>query len=88
MKGIALELGPHGIRANMLEPGFWIGSSHAQHPLEYIHATVAQIPLRRLPGVEDAAEAAVFLSSTAAKYITGVSVPVDGGVSIPHRRVS
>lgn len=88
MKGIALELGPHGIRANMIEPGFWVGSTLTSHPPDYIDATISQIPLRRLPEAEEAADAAVFLSSMAAKYITGVSVPVDGGVSIPHRRIA
>ncbi len=88
MKGVALELGPHGIRANMIEPGFWVGSGLTAHPPEYIDATVLQIPLRRLPDAEDAADVAVFLSSEAAKYVTGVSVAVDGGVSIPHRRVA
>jgi 3-oxoacyl-[acyl-carrier protein] reductase len=88
MKGIALELGPHGIRVNMIEPGFWVGSAVTSHPEDYVAATVAQIPLRRLPDAEDAADTAVFLCSTAAKYITGVSVPVDGGVSIPHRRTN
>lgn len=88
MKGIALELGPHGIRANMIEPGYWVGSALTTHPEGYADATIAQIPLRKLPDASDAADAAVFLSSNAAKYITGVSVPVDGGVSIPHRRIT
>ncbi len=88
MKGIALELGPHGIRANMIEPGYWVGSALTTHPPGYADATIAQIPLRKLPDANDAADAAVFLSSSAAKYITGISVPVDGGVSIPHRRIT
>ena len=88
MKGIALELGPYGIRVNMIEPGFWVGSALTTHDPAYIDATVAQIPLSRLPRANEAADVAVFLSSHAASYITGVSLAVDGGVSIPHRRVA
>lgn len=88
MKGIALELGPYGIRANLIEPGFWVGSALTTHDPSYIEATVAQIPLRRLPEADEAADVAVFLSSQAASYITGVSLAVDGGVSIPHRRIT
>ena len=89
MKGIALELGPYGIRVNMIEPGFWVGSALAElHNQAYIDATVAQIPLSRLPRANEAADVAVFLSSHAASYITSMSLAVDGGVWIPHRRVA
>lgn len=85
MKGIALELAPHGIRVNMIEPGLALGSAGTSFPEGYVAAIERQIPLGRLIAPGEAADAAVFLASAAAAYITGASVPVDGGGSIPRR---
>ena len=85
MKGVALELAPHGIRANVIEPGLALGSDTVDFPDGYVAAIEQQIPLRRLIKEGEAADAAVFLASAAASYVTGMSLPVDGGGSIPHR---
>jgi NAD(P)-dependent dehydrogenase (short-subunit alcohol dehydrogenase family) len=45
-------------------------------------AFIERTPLGRLGGVEDIAEVVAFLSSPAARWITGVSLPVDGGMSL------
>jgi len=85
VKGVALELAPYGIRANVIEPGLALGSGTASFPDGYVAAIERQIPQRRLIRAGEAADAAVFLASSGASYITGTSLPVDGGGSIPHR---
>ena len=47
-----------------------------------------RIPLRRMGGENDAANAVLFLASDEAAYITGAAIPVDGGSSIPRRALS
>lgn len=56
-KGFALELAPHGIRVNLVEPGFAAGSEVSPLSEEHVRTTVAGIPLGRVAAPEDAAEA-------------------------------
>ncbi len=81
-KGQALELAPHGIRVNVVEPGFAPGSEVSVLPAEYVARMTARVPLGRNSGPEDAANAVLFLCSEAAEYITGAVLGVDGGNSI------
>lgn len=83
MKNIAVEYGPHGIRANTISPGpmdtpglrAWLGTFE-NGPARY----AAQIPSGRLGTADDIAQAAVFLASDAAQFINGVVLPVDGAI--------
>ncbi len=86
-KVLALELAADGIRVNALAP---VATDTAMLP-QFLGpddperaraAFIAGIPLGRLAQPEDIADAAVFLSSDAARFITGVVLPVDGGRSI------
>jgi 3-oxoacyl-[acyl-carrier protein] reductase len=86
IRALAAELGPAGIRANMVMPGFidterryadWYPEFRAQPPGS--PEQVKQIPLRRLGTSEDIAEACVFLASDASSYITGDTMRVMGG---------
>jgi NAD(P)-dependent dehydrogenase (short-subunit alcohol dehydrogenase family) len=83
-RSVALELAPHGIRANVIAPGSTLTSGTRAlfyNPQQQSQADELMkfIPLGR-PGVpEDIARAAVFLASDAASYITGAVLPVDGG---------
>ncbi len=81
-KGQALELAPHGIRVNVVEPGFAPGSEVSRLPPEYVERMSARIPLGRNSGPDDAAMAVLYLCSPAAAYITGSVLSVDGGNSI------
>jgi 3-oxoacyl-[acyl-carrier protein] reductase len=88
VKGMALELAHWGIRVNAVEPGLAIGSEHARFPTGYVESMAERIPLRRMGGEDEAANAVLFLASDAASYITGAAIPVDGGSSIPRRALS
>jgi dihydroanticapsin dehydrogenase len=85
MRSLADELGPQNIRVNCLLPGwietpfndpFW--SSQADPPASRAKIE-ACIPLRRQGDPQDVAGTVLFLSSTAARYITGTTLVVDGG---------
>lgn len=89
-KSLALELGKEGIRLNSILPGWTeterveeLMSARAQanqtSPEEEKRKQVAQVALQRMARPEEFANAAVFLVSPAASYITGVLLNVDGG---------
>jgi NAD(P)-dependent dehydrogenase (short-subunit alcohol dehydrogenase family) len=72
-----------GIRVNVLVPGTFPSEQTAHYSENYKKAVIkARIPIGRLGEPEDIAATAVFLASDASSYITGVTLPVDGGVLI------
>ncbi len=80
----ALEWAPLGIRVNVIAPG-WVRTdlSAPQHEDPLTSAAIVEtIPLGRWAEPEDVADAAVFLCSPAARYITGVTLVVDGGLTL------
>lgn len=79
-KSVAKELGSRGITANAIAPGFI--ETDMTHDLsdEAKVALLAQIPLGELGQAEDVAELALFLASGGARYITGQTFNVDGGL--------
>jgi 3-oxoacyl-[acyl-carrier protein] reductase len=86
VRALAAELGPHGIRVNMVIPGFidterryteWYPEFRQAPP--GAPEQLKQIPLGRLGRPEDIAEACVFLASDASSYITGDTIRVMGG---------
>lgn len=85
VKGYATELSPHGVRVNAIAPG-WIETDMSRKALNGDSARKARIlsrtPMARLGEPADVGWAAVYLASPAAKFVTGVMLPVDGGVSI------
>jgi len=81
----ALELAPHGIRANLVAPGLALGSAGTEFPTGYVEAMAARVPLRRQIAPGELGEAVMFLASERAAYITGASLSVDGGGAIPRR---
>jgi 3-oxoacyl-[acyl-carrier protein] reductase len=85
MKGIALELAPHGIRANLVAPGLALGSVGTEFPAGYAEAMAKRVPLGRGIKPGELGEAVMFLASGRAAYITGASFSVDGGGAIPRR---
>ena len=86
---MALELGPHGIRANAIAPGMIrtpFVAALFQDP-ENVKRIAADHPIGRYGEPEDIASVAAFLLSEDAAFMTGAVVPVDGGksVGIPSR---
>lgn len=84
MRTAALELAPRHITVNAVLPGNIMTEGLAGNGPDYIAAMEASIPLQRLGGVEDIANAALFLASEEAAYITGQTITVDGGQVLPE----
>jgi 3-oxoacyl-[acyl-carrier protein] reductase len=81
-KGFAIELAEHGIRVNVVEPGFAPGSVVSPLSDEYVEKMRSRIPLGRTSGPEDASGAVLYLASEKASFITGTVLSVDGGNSL------
>lgn len=82
-KVMALELAPHGIRVNAVCPGL-VNTPLAADLMadaDFVAATRKRIPLGRILEAEDIAGPTVFLLSNASSGITGIAMPVDGGVT-------
>jgi gluconate 5-dehydrogenase len=82
IRSLATEWGPHGVRVNGIAPG-WIASEMLDYALAGDPARKAKIlartPLARFGEPDDIGWAAAYLASPAAKFISGVVLPVDGG---------
>ena len=81
-KSIAQEMGPKGIRANAIAPGFIETAMTAALPDEVREQWKQKIPLRRGGQVEDIANAATFLASDLSSYVSGQVIQVDGGMNM------
>jgi 3-oxoacyl-[acyl-carrier protein] reductase len=81
-KSVARELASRGITANAIAPGFIETAMTAKLGPEARESLLEQIPLASLGQPEDVAEAALFLASPAARYITGQVLAVDGGMTM------
>ena len=83
-KQLAIELGPHNIRVNAIAPGIVLtdltrdmwGDPEVKTRLE------ATVPLGRWAEATEIANAALFLASDAGSYITGITLPIDGAMSV------
>ena len=81
-KSVGQEMGPKGIRANAIAPGF-IDTAMTQGLSEEIRKEwMKKIPLRRGGQVEDIANCALFLASDMSSYISGQVIQVDGGMNM------
>jgi len=82
-KAMAIELAPHGIRVNAVAPTI-VETSMTAPFLEdatYRQFAMDTIPLKRIAEPWDVAEAVVYLSSPAARLVTGTSLRIDGGAT-------
>lgn len=85
IRSAALELAPHGVRVNGVEPGMIATPAMANLGDQALNARIASaVPLGRLGEPRDIADAMLFLASDAARYITGQTVIVDGGATLPE----
>jgi NAD(P)-dependent dehydrogenase (short-subunit alcohol dehydrogenase family) len=85
MKDLAVDWGKYGIRANSIAPGP-IDNTEGMRRLAPGEGTKAKlaaaVPLRRLGSVDDIGQAAVFLASPLASYVTGTVLVADGGQNL------
>ncbi|WP_367319583.1 SDR family NAD(P)-dependent oxidoreductase [Streptomyces sp. HUAS ZL42] len=77
----AMELGPRGIRVNMIHPGFIETEMTASALPAFREANLRETPLGRTGTVDDITPLMVFLLSDDASFITGAEIPVDGGLT-------
>lgn len=85
VRSLASEVSGKGVRVNAIAPG-WIESAMLRKALAgdetRTNKILSRTPMAKFGDPEDIGNAAVFLCSPAAKFITGVILPVDGGASI------
>ena len=81
-KTLAKEVGSYGINVNCISPGI-IGTERVRNmPKEMVNQWKEGIPLGRLGDPDEIARVILFLSSDDASYITGVNIPVEGGLTL------
>ena len=80
-KSIAQEMGPKGIRANAIAPGFIETAMTAALPEDVRKDWMTKIPLRRGGKPEDVADVALFLATDLSSYVTGQVIQIDGGMN-------
>lgn len=81
-KSIGKEMGPKGIRANAIAPGFIETAMTAALSDEVREEWVKKIPMRRGGTVDDIANVATFLASDMSSYVSGQVIQVDGGMNM------
>ncbi|HEX5016613.1 MAG TPA: glucose 1-dehydrogenase [Actinomycetes bacterium] len=89
-RGIAVDFGPQGIRANALLPG-WVQTPMADRSMDALAAergvtreeayerATAQVPLRRAASADEMADCCLFLASDQSRYVNGTTLVADGG---------
>lgn len=86
IRGVAREEGRFGIRANCVGPGYIAAglglTTLHDHTEDYVQKMVRAIPLKRPGEPEDVADVACFLLSEQARYVTGATIPVAGGLQL------
>ncbi|HEY3355635.1 MAG TPA: SDR family oxidoreductase [Polyangia bacterium] len=79
VRGLALELGPHQIRVNVVAPGLTDTDATAHMPADLKEMAARMTPLKRNGLPEDIAGAVLMLASDHCRFVTGTYVPVSGG---------
>jgi len=78
-KGLAKELGPHGVRVNVIAPGFTITGATEDRPAEWQQSFLKARAISREQTPDDLVGSALFLLSDLAGFVSGQTLVVDGG---------
>lgn len=81
-KSLALELGPLGIRVNVVAPGLTLTDATSHQPKAMHEAMAALTPMRRLAVADDVAGAVLFFCAEWSRHVTGTYLPVTGGTQM------
>ena len=81
-RSLALEVGSRGVTANVITPGYIETDMTREVAETSLNAVREMIPAGRLGTPEDVAEAVLFLCGDEAAYVTGQTLPVDGGLAL------
>ena len=81
-KSVAQEMGPKGLRANAIAPGFIETAMTEQLSEDIRKEWAAKIPMRRGGTTEDVANTALYLASDLSSYVSGQVIQVDGGMNM------
>ncbi|HSS93415.1 MAG TPA: SDR family NAD(P)-dependent oxidoreductase [Candidatus Dormibacteraeota bacterium] len=84
VRSLAIEWGPSGVTVNAVGPGIIrtpLTTAYMEQFPERVKASIENTPLRRLGEPEDVADVVAFLASDAARFITGQTIYIDGGIS-------
>lgn len=79
-RAVAMEAAPHGVRCNVIHPGFILTDMFSEVPEEVRKGMAAIVPQQRIGEPEEAAAVAAFLLSDDASHVTCQSIAVDGGL--------
>jgi 3-oxoacyl-[acyl-carrier protein] reductase len=80
-RSLAAELGPKGVRVNVVVPGFIETDMTARLPRDIKRRNLERIPLKRFGTPEEVAGVVLFLASDTASYIMGQTIVIDGGLT-------
>ena len=80
-KALSKEVGAYGIRVNCVAPGFIESKMTEKIPKEMMDKYIEQIPLRRMGRVDEVANVVAFLACEQARYLSGNTITIDGGMS-------
>ena len=79
-KSLAVDLASHGVTVNMVSPGLTETDFTSHIPERMKKMFAQQTPLRKNTSTEDVANSVIFLASDSASHITGINLPVCGGM--------
>lgn len=80
IKSYAQEFAAKGVRVNMISPGLTGEGASKSFPSKLIELTAMQTPMKRLVHGKDVAKLSRFLLGDDASYLTGLNIPLDGGL--------